>query len=276
MIKTAVIGHPVGHSKSPLIHQYWMEKHGIKGCYDAVDIAPDALDEGIAELKGLGYGGLNVTLPHKQAVIPLCDEVDAGARAIGAVNTIHIKDGRLCGANTDAYGFVRNITDGRPEGFLRGRRVFMLGAGGATRACVYGLIQHGVSAITISNRTMERADEIKHMAPDKITICPWGEWKSALSQTDILVNTTSLGMVDAPLLEMDISPLPSSALVCDIVYAPLMTGLLKQARTRGNPVVTGIGMLLHQAAQAFAMWHGVMPDVTAELEKMTLDSGAKR
>jgi len=271
-IKTAVIGFPVKHSKSPLIHQYWMQKLCIDGSYDAIDIAPENLEKEIKTLITQGYRGFNITVPHKVAMMDLCDEVDAQARTIGAINTVSIKNGKLCGTNTDAFGFIENLYKNAPNFDFAAGPALVLGAGGAARAILYGLIEAGTPEIHLINRTRSKAESLKIAAPSKIKIIDWNERDTpkTLNDINILVNTTSLGMAGNLPLEMDIEDLPKSALVTDIVYAPLITRLLQQARMRENPYVTGIGMLLHQARPAFKLWHGVMPDVTPELEELVL------
>lgn len=269
-MKACVIGHPIAHSKSPIIHSYWLEKNNIVGSYEAVEIHPDTLKDGITQLIENDYAGFNVTVPHKENILSLCDEVDEVAKKIGAVNTVVIKDKKLLGTNTDAFGFIQNIKQAQPDFVFKDKTVFILGAGGATRAVIYGLINEGVSKIILTNRTQERAEELRVMAPDKIEVVPWADKFKALKNIDLLVNTTSLGMAGKPTLEMDLSGLPKEALVTDIVYAPLMTDLLSNAQARGNKIVTGIGMLLHQARPAFEKWTGFMPDVTKELEEIVL------
>lgn len=269
-MKSAVIGHPIAHSKSPTIHQYWLDQHGLEGSYDAVDIAPAELSLKIQKMVSDGYTGFNVTLPHKQNIMALCDEIDETAQKIGAVNTVSIRDGKLLGTNTDAFGFIENIKMSYADFSFTGKSVFVLGAGGASRAVIYGLIQQGVKTIKLSNRTIEKAQDIQEMAPDIIQVVPWEQRSQSLDQVDILVNTTALGMVGKASLDINIESLPVDALVSDIVYTPLMTDLLKQAEARGNKVVTGIGMLLHQARPAFEQWTGILPAVTVELEQKIL------
>ena len=269
-MKACVIGHPIAHSKSPLIHNHWLRQYGIEGSYKAIDIVPENLAEDIQSLIDGGYDGFNVTVPHKQAVMALCDMLDETAQKIGAVNTVVIKEGKLHGKNTDAFGFIANIKTAQPDFIFKNKTAFVLGAGGAARAVIYGLLEEGIEKIILSNRTMEKARELQSMAPDAVDVVSWEERKQALKAADLLVNTTSLGMQGKPHLEMDLSALPKTAPVNDIVYAPLMTDLLQQAKDRGNPIVTGIGMLLHQARPAFEAWTGVLPEVTGELESKVL------
>ena len=271
-IKTAVIGHPIAHSKSPLIHSEWLREHGVEGSYEAIDIEPDALVEGVRALVERGYAGFNITLPHKVAIMALCDEVDETARAIGAVNTVTIRDGKLYGTNTDAFGFAKNILSAGLDGWsFKDGAAVVLGAGGAARAIIYALLKEGAPSIILLNRTREKAEELAGM-DTKIQVEDWDKRNQALENANLVVNTTSLGMESKPSLDIDLSLAPAGALVTDIVYEPLMTDLLKQADTRGLRVVTGIGMLLHQARLGFELWNSVMPEVTPELEKKVLGS----
>ena len=270
--KIGLIGHPVSHSKSPLIHSYWIRKHGLNGSYTLVDLACEALESGIKKIKADGFRGFNVTVPHKVALLELCDEVDELARVVGAVNTVTIEKGRLIATNTDVFGFIENIKSHAPDFDFTAGPAVVLGAGGAARAVVQGLLQEGVPEILLSNRTAAKADALIETSsqPAKIALLGWnsGESGKALKEANLIVNTTSLGMTGKPKLEIDLSLLNPKALVHDIVYAPLMTELLITARKQGNPIVTGIGMLLHQARPAFARWHGIMPEVTDELTEI--------
>ena len=269
-MKAGVIGHPIAHSKSPIIHQYWMDEYNLHGSYEAIDIAPDDLAVGVQKLIDAGFDGFNITIPHKQNIITLCDEVDEIARSIGAVNTVRIKGGKLFGTNTDGFGFIQNIKQAHNNFDFQNKTACVLGAGGASRAVIYGLIQEGVSRIILINRTTDTAQGLAKDFGDIIDVVPWDERSEALINADILVNTTSLGMVGKPALDIDLSELNAQSLVCDIVYAPLMTELLKDAKARGNKTVTGIGMLLHQARPAFALWTGTTPEVTKKLESLVL------
>lgn len=269
MIKAAVMGHPVSHSLSPLIHNHWFSAQGIEGSYQAVDIVPGDLGARMRTMTAEGYAGFNVTVPHKQKVMALCDRLDETARAIGAVNTIVLKDGKIEGRNTDAFGFISNMQQALPE-FSFNTAALILGAGGAARAAIYGLLQEGVPEIRIANRTRENAEMLARDFPH-VHVVDWDDRHDACADTGLLVNTTVLGMKDQAALEMDLTGLPDHAIVYDIVYKPLMTNLLQDAASRGLSVVTGIGMLLHQARPAFAAWTGVMPVVTKELEKLVME-----
>lgn len=264
-IRAGVIGYPIKHSKSPIIHNHWIADHGLAGEYKAIEIAPENLKEGVQQLIDEGYAGFNVTIPHKQAIMELCEEIDDVAKAIGAVNTVVIRDGKLYGYNTDAFGFIENVRQTLPQlDFAKGKAV-VLGAGGAARAVVYGLRAAGVKDIIITNRTEKKARDVAALGA---TVAPWEKRSEILKEAVFLVNTTALGMTGKEPLEIDLSLLQQDAVVADIVYAPLMTQLLKDAGER--KIVTGIGMLLHQARPAFEKWFGVLPQVDAALEQKVL------
>ncbi len=272
MIKAGVIGHPISHSKSPLIHNYWIAQHGLEGSYEAVDIPCETLEEDVARLVNDGFAGFNVTIPHKEAIYELCDELGETAHQIGAVNTVQIKGGKLIGTNTDVFGFIHNIKSEEPEFRFDSGAAVVLGAGGASRAVIHGLLQEDAPEVIICNRTASKAEVIKGscIAPDRVTIAPWDSRDEVLKNAALLVNTTALGMKGRAPLEIDLSLLPQHGLVTDIIYTPLETDLLVQAKSRGNKTVTGIGMLLHQARPAFQAWFGIMPDVTPELREKIL------
>lgn len=265
MIKKAgVIGWPLKHTKSPLIHCYWLEKYGISGSYDANPIAPDDLKTGIQKLIDAGYSGFNVTVPHKETIMTMMDILEDSAQKIGAVNTVVLHDGKRIGRNTDAFGFIENLRESAPEFTFKGTAL-VLGAGGAARAVVYALKQQGMD-VCIVNRTKDRADIL---AKDfGASSHAWSDIPSLLENAALVVNTTSLGMTGQPSLEINLKP--TKACICDIVYTPLETDLLKQAKALNLKTVTGIGMLLHQARPAFEAWFGIMPDVDAPLRAKVL------
>jgi len=273
-IKTAVIGHPIKHSKSPLIHSYWLDLYDLSGSYEAIDIKPKNLKQGVQDIVNQGYSGFNVTIPHKVSIMDLCDEIDDLAKSIGAVNTVTIKNGKLYGTNTDAYGFAQNIKEtvilnNWSWSFNQGKAV-VLGAGGAAKAITYALIQEGVQEIIITNRTRGKAEELTKLDRNKISVIDWDKRNQILENTNLIINTTSLGMNAKPPLDIDLSLTPPNALVTDIVYSPLYTDLLNQAKSKDLRIVTGIGMLLYQARAGFELWNGVMPDVSPELEELVL------
>lgn len=266
MKRTGVIGSPVMHSLSPLIHNHWIARYGIDARYDAIEINPDMLAGRVNELADNGYCGFNVTIPHKVDIMPLCDTVEETARVMGAVNTVVIRDGKLHGRNTDAFGFMENLRAQKP-GYVPGKTV-VLGAGGAARAVIYGLLESGTPEIILCNRSGDRADALSKepFCKSRVGAADWDHIEDTLGNASLLVNTTSLGMTGQPDLAINLGRAPLDCIVCDIVYRPLITPLLAQAAARGMPYVTGLGMLLHQARPAFQAWFDVMPDITHDLE----------
>jgi shikimate dehydrogenase len=267
MTTTGLVGYPVSHSLSPAIHTYWMAQHGIEGEYKLFTTPLNRLRQTMLRMKKKEGMGLNITVPHKEAVLEFLESVDAIATGIGAVNTITVKDGALHGTNTDAYGLMTNLREGlnaQPDL----SHVVILGAGGAARAAIAGLKEAGAKRIVVLNRTFATAKKIAdHFAVQA------GEWDvkgEALEGATLLINTTSLGMKNQPPLNMSLQHLPTTAVVYDIVYNPLETSLLKAAKGRGNPTVDGLGMLLYQAQKAFALWHGITPEVTPALRAHVL------
>jgi shikimate dehydrogenase len=234
-------------------------------------VRPEALSAGLRALTDLGFRGANVTVPHKEAALAVCDEVDALARRIGAVNTIAISDGKLSGSNSDAFGFLENLRDRAPGWRADRAPAVVLGAGGAARAVVAALVDAGAPEVRLVNRTAERAEALAAAIGGPIRVYPWSERAGGLDGGGLLVNATTLGMTGQPALELDLGALPADAVVNDIVYAPLETPLLAAARARGNPVVDGLGMLLHQARPGFEAWFGVRPEVTAALRAFVFE-----
>jgi len=259
--KACVIGWPVEHSRSPLIHRYWLQRYGIAGSYEKIAVAPDDLGDAVARLAREGYAGFNVTVPHKENVLALADETDALALAIGAANTLWFEDNRLFATNTDAYGFITHLTDAVPEWRKMDGPVAVLGAGGAARAVLKGLADEGMGEIRLFNRHRERAEALAQRLGPAIQVFDWESREASIENCGLLVNTTSLGMTGAPALDIDLTGLPDGATVADIVYAPLETDLLRRAAKRGLTAVDGLGMLLHQAAPGFEKWFGRRPDV---------------
>jgi shikimate dehydrogenase len=264
-----VIGWPVGHSRSPRLHGYWLDYHGIDGTYIPFAVKPGEFAAAVAGLAAAGLRGVNVTLPHKSAALAACDAVDENARRIGAVNTIIFKDdGTMRGSNTDAFGFLENIRQN--AAWRVGGSAVVLGAGGAARAVCVALADAGMDEIHIVNRTGARAERLVTDLGSPFQMLAWEARHDALAGAALLVNTTLLGMTGQPPLDLDLSALPEDAVVNDIVYAPLETDLLARARARGNKVVDGLGMLLHQARPGFEAWFGVAPAVTGELREFVL------
>jgi shikimate dehydrogenase len=257
-----VLGWPVAHSLSPLLHGYWLRQYGISGRYLAMPVRPEDLAASIEDMRK-GFAGCNLTIPHKEAVIPLLDEVDELGRAIGAVNTVVVKGGRLYGTNTDVYGFSENM---RPH-ISRKNKAVVLGAGGAARAVCRALLDEGFARIVIVNRTLEKAQSLAQHFGERFSAAPWEEREDILRDADLLVNATSLGLENQPELAIDLAALPASAVVTDTIYKPLETRLLAQARARGLAAIDGLGMLIHQAVPGFAAWFGVTPQVTPELRE---------
>ncbi|MBI11270.1 MAG: shikimate dehydrogenase [Rhodospirillaceae bacterium] len=263
-----VIGWPVGHSRSPRLHGYWLEQYAIDGAYVPLAVAPDRFDEALKGLQAAGFRGVNVTVPHKEAAFRACDTIDPDAERIGAVNTIMFSDnGLVQGSNTDAFGFIENI---RQVIAWPGGVAVVLGAGGAARAVCVALIDAGATEIRLINRTRSRAERLSMEFGEVIRVEDWENRSDAQSSASLLVNTTSLGMTGQPPLDLDLDALPISAIVNDIVYTPLETPLLKLARKRGNIPVDGLGMLLHQARPGFEAWFGTAPQVTEALRDFVL------
>jgi shikimate dehydrogenase len=262
-----VIGWPVEHSRSPAIHRFWLRRYWIDGAYEKEAVAPEELAAFLGSLKARGYAGANVTLPHKEEALRLAAFADEAARAIGAANTLWLDgEGTLQASNSDAYGFTTNLSAEAPQ-WNKGRRpVLVLGAGGAARAILHGLIARGASRILLANRTRDRAETLADAFGPTVDVIDWKDRNRALAGCGLLVNATSLGMTGKGRLDINLEALPSDAVVADIVYSPLETELHAAARARGNRVVDGLGMLLHQAVPGFERWFGVRPEVTAELK----------
>ncbi|ALK11041.1 shikimate dehydrogenase [Blastochloris viridis] len=263
--RACIIGHPVAHSRSPLIHRHWLQHYRIAGEYCREEVTPAAFPAFLRDLARHGYVGANVTLPHKETALAVVDEADEAARTLGAVNTVWIERGRLFGANTDVTGFLADL-DARLAGWDgRSEHAVVLGAGGAARAIVYGLLQRRIDRVSVINRSPERAEQLAVRFGPRVKPAGWAELPGLLASADLVVNTTSLGMAGQPPLVVDLAPLPPAAAVADIVYVPLETGLLAAARAGGHVGIDGLGMLLHQAAPGFTRWFGVEPTVTSEL-----------
>jgi len=265
MKHAAVIGWPIEHSRSPMIHGHWLRKYGIDGSYTKIAVRPEEVTGFVRSLGERGLAGCNVTLPHKEAVFRAADVRAASAEAVGAANTLWLENGRLHAANTDTYGFMRHLDVSAPAWRLKDRPVLLLGAGGAARGIVYGMLEAGVGEVRVANRTLGRAEEIARHFGARVKPVAWSDAETAAGDCGLAVNTTSLGMAKTGPLDFDVGRLPGDATVADIVYVPLETELLRQARARGLVAVDGLGMLLHQAVPGFAKWFGVTPEVTDEL-----------
>ena len=265
--RACVIGHPIAHSRSPLIHGHWLETLGIVGAYEKKDVTPEAFPEFLTHLRAYGYIGANVTVPHKLEAHRLVVRRDPAAEAIGAVNTVWLEGDALCGGNSDVHGFIANVDQSAPGWDVANARAVVLGAGGAARAAVFALATRGVS-VAIVNRTEERARELAVRFGRGITAHGMAALPRLVVDADLLVNCTSLGMTKQPPLAIDLGPLKRTAVVCDVVYVPLETPLLAAAAARGHRVVDGLGMLLQQAGFGFRKWFGVTPQVTPALRAL--------
>lgn len=263
-----LLGWPVAHSRSPVIHNHWLAQHGIAGRYLLFPVPPDKLEAAVRGIAALGLRGCNVTTPHKQAIFPLLDRVDDLARKIGAVNTVVIeKDGTLTGFNNDGNGFIQSLRDADPRWRPDSGPILVLGAGGAARAVVASLAAQGAQEIRLTNRTLAKAHEIAEVVGAVVKVLPWNEREEALEGIAMLANATSLGMDGKPPLDISLDRLAKTALVGDLIYIPPETALLTAARKRGNITVNGLGLLLNQARPAFKAWFGVMPEITPALRQ---------
>lgn len=268
--RAGVMGWPVEHSKSPRLHGYWLKLYGIDGSYVHLPVPPEGLAAALKALPAQGFVGVNLTVPHKQAALGLVDEMSAEAMRIGAINTIFVDQNRLKGANTDAYGFKTALQAGAPSYEPNAKPAVVIGAGGAARAVCFALQAAGCPEIRIVNRTLARAQNLAADFGKPLVVMAWENRGQSLEGAGLLVNTTTMGMNGQPALDLDLSALPASAVVNDIVYAPLETPLLAAARARGHRVVDGLGMLLYQAQAGFEGWFGVKPAVTTELRAHVL------
>jgi shikimate dehydrogenase len=262
-----VIGWPVEHSRSPLIHGYWIRQLGLDAAYRREAVPPERFADFVAHLADRGYGGANVTVPHKEAALEL-SKPDALAQAVGAANTLWLADGVLRATNTDVEGFVASLDAGAPGWAAQVESAVVLGAGGAARAIVFGLMERGVRRIHVVNRSFDRATALQRRFGERVAPSGWDQRNDLLAGGRLLVNTTTLGMAGQPPLEIDLTRLAAAAVVADIVYAPLVTPLLAAARARGLRTVDGLGMLMHQAVGAFARFFGVRPQVTQALRTL--------
>jgi shikimate dehydrogenase len=274
-----VIGNPISHSLSPKIHNHLLAKYNIDGIYLPLKVKSNNLKSTLMNLAEVGFRGFNITLPHKEKAYEICDKLSNTSKAIKAVNTIFVTQNAeqqiiLFGHNTDGYGFIENIKNNSNNFDFKNKNIFILGAGGATRSIVYGLIKEGVARIIIANRTEDKVkiiiNDFKEISQKcKLEIISWGNKEDALKKCDLLINSTSLGMVGADDLKINLDNLDKKAIVTDIVYNPLMTNLLRQAQRRGNKVVTGIGMLIYQAFPGFKGWYQSNHKINEEFDEIT-------
>jgi shikimate dehydrogenase len=266
--RACIIGWPVAHSRSPLIHGYWLKKYGIEGSYVKRPVRPEEVSAFFQGMRAEGLVGCNVTIPHKESAFAAAAETTAAARAMGAANTLWFDGDRLMADNTDGRGFMSHLRASVPSFDAGSEAIAVLGAGGSARALVHAFLEAGAPEVRIFNRTRERADALARHFGARVKP---GDWRDRIDRTrevSLLVNATSLGMQGSPALDMPLSHLPAACVVADLVYVPLLTPLLAAAQDRGLVVVDGLGMLLHQAVPGFAKWFGVTPEVTADLRAL--------
>jgi shikimate dehydrogenase len=266
--RAGVAGWPIAHSRSPLIHGYWLKTLGISGAYEKFAVPPDGFAAFAQTIRNGELVGANVTVPHKESAFAACDWLSANAAGLGAVNTLWREDDKLCGDNTDVAGFLANLDDKAPGWPAQVHRAIVIGAGGAARAVVAGLRSRGAEAITLVNRTHERALRLAQQSGGGVEAAPFEALTALLAGADLLVNASSLGMQGQPALAIDLRPAPTHAIVTDLVYVPLRTSLIAAAADRGLRIVDGLGMLLHQAVPGFERWFGVRPHVTPVLRAL--------
>ncbi len=261
-----VMGWPVAHSRSPLIHNHWIRQYNLSGAYGAFPVEPSNLEAAIRGLQALGLAGCNITIPHKVNAMAYVDWVHPLAQRMGAINTVVVQaDGALHGFNNDGFGFIHSLLEAQPTWQANAGPIAVIGAGGAARAIIVSLLDEGATRIRVINRTHSKAEELAQEFGSLVTSVQWGNREDALIGASLLINTTSQGMHGEPALDISLTNLPTDALVSDAVYIPMETPLLKEARQRGNSTVNGLGMLIHQARPAFQAWFGVMPEVTDKL-----------
>ncbi len=266
-----VIGHPIAHSKSPVLHGHWLKSYGLTGHYIPMDVAPADLEQVLRTLPKAGFVGANVTVPHKEAALRIADYVSDRASVIGAANTLVFReDGSIHADNTDGYGFMQNLRSGAPDWVPGDGPAVVFGAGGAARAVLQALAEAGVPEILLTNRTRARADHLKEEFGQRITVVDWVQAGNVIENAELVVNTTSLGMQGQSELRVPLDGLQPGTVVTDLVYAPLKTRMLEQAEEAGCTTVDGLGMLLHQAVPGFERWFGIRPEVNDDLRAAVL------
>ena len=266
-----VIGHPIAHSKSPKLHGHWLRTYGLPGHYIPIDVAPENLETVLKKMPQMGFVGANVTIPHKERIMDIADQVTDRATLIGAANTlIFLEDGKILADNTDGYGFIQNLRQGAPEWDPAAGPAVVLGAGGAARAVIASLLDVGVPEILLSNRTRVRAEQLRDDFGARVKVVEWVQAGNVIEDGATVVNTTSLGMAGKPELRVPLDGLNKDAVVTDLVYTPLITSFLETAQAKGCTTVDGLGMLLHQAVPGFERWFGPRPEVTDELRAVML------
>ncbi len=266
--RACILGHGITYSRSPLIHNYWIKKYGLDAEYSICDLPEQKLPELLTSIREGSLAGCNVTIPYKQTVVPYLDAVDDTASTTGSVNTIYCRDGVLTGTSTDGAGYIGHLMDSHPAFKLKDASVLILGAGGAARSIADVMVKSGCSGVYIANRTFAKAQEIAGFQPDIIEPLEWSNLSAKAGVADLIINTTSLGMVGKQPLVFPLENTKPDCVISDIVYAPLETRLLAQARKLGRPVLDGLGMLLHQAVPGFRLWFGIEPQVTGELRAL--------
>ena len=268
-----VVGWPIKHSKSPVLHGHWLKRYGLAGEYRPIALSPEDFETGLRKLAKKGFKGVNVTIPHKEVVLKLADSITDSAALIGAANTIHFHaDGSIGADNTDGYGFIQNLRQNALLWNPKSGPALVIGAGGAARAIVWALLNEGVPKVRLANRTRIRAENLANHFGAKVEVVEWSEVSEAMDGASTIVNTTSLGMDGQPELRVHFYAAAPDALVTDIVYAPLITPFLEKAQARGLDTVDGLGMLLHQAVPGFESWFGKKPEVDDELRQAVLNA----
>lgn len=265
------MGMPVFQSRSPIIHNYWIQKYGLKGAYGHFPVHIERIEEAIRGLSALGLAGCNITQPHKLVAMKLMDQLHPMAEKIGAINCIVVQpDGSLHGFNNDWIGYIQSLKDAKPTWRADEGPIAVIGSGGAARAVLFGLVSEGAKEIRLTNRTRAKAEELAAEFGDVVKVFDWSERDAILEGCALIINTTNQGMYGQPPLEISLAALPTTAMVSDLIYIPLETPLLQTARERGNLTVNGLGMLLNQAIPAFEAWFGVKPEITPELRQAIL------
>ena len=272
-VMAGVMGWPVSHSRSPLIHNHWIKTYGLHGSYGLFPVKPENLQQALKGLGALGLAGCNITIPHKVDAMQYMDWVDPHAQRVGAINTVVVqKDGALHGFNTDGFGYLQSLKEISCNWRADSGPVVVLGAGGAARAILVALIEQGATEIRLLNRPLDKAQALAQEFGPAVHALPWSNRHEALADAALLINTTSQGMQGTAALELNLDDLPTTAMVSDIIYTPLSTPLLDQARQRGHTTVNGLGMLIHQARPAFKAWFGVMPEASSTLTDLLIAS----
>jgi shikimate dehydrogenase len=274
--RACIIGHPVAHARSPLIHRFWLAEHKIDGDYAREDVPPEKIDAFLRNFPASGYVGANVTAPHKAAAFRALAQAEPAAAAMKVANMLWVENGQLCGSNTDSHGFLANLDEAQPGWHREVEQAVVIGAGGGARAVVYGLMERVVPRIVVVNRTRARGEAIAEQFGKRVTPASFAELPAWLQDADLLVNATTQGMTGQPALDIDLTTAQGSVIVYDIVYVPLETPLLAAARARGLRTVDGLGMLLHQAVPCFERWFGIRPRVSGELRAALLADLAKK